>query len=73
MLLQKYPDVRQDQGMMRGYMFLMDFLEAVSKEMSTRIQNNQKLLRGLLEASKVSEAALDDYIATNAEKVLETP
>lgn len=70
MLLQKQPELRQDQGTMRSYMFLMDFLEAVGNEMSTRIKNNQQLLKGLLEASKVSEAALDEYISTNSDKVV---
>ena len=31
-LLNEVPSVRQDNAMMRAYMFLMDFLEAVGKE-----------------------------------------
>ena len=42
--------------MMRAYMFVMDFLETVSKETAKRLKVNQSLLRHLLEAAKTSEA-----------------
>lgn len=69
MLLQDFPELRQDKGMMKAYMFLLDFLEAVGKETNTRIKENQKLLKGLMEASKISETVLDDYIASWVEQV----
>jgi hypothetical protein len=45
--------------MMRAYMFLIDFLEAVVTETSTMQKTNQKLLRLVLEGAKVSEQQLD--------------
>jgi hypothetical protein len=59
MLLQEFPSFREDQGMMRAYMFLIDFLEAVVTETSTMQKTNQKLLRLVLEGAKVSEQQLD--------------
>jgi hypothetical protein len=69
MLLSELPTLRQDKGMMRAYMFLLDFLEAVGGETNSRISAHQQLMRGLLEAAKISEAAFDDFIARKAEKV----
>jgi hypothetical protein len=59
MMLNEFPSIRQDDGMMRGYMFLLDFLEAVAKETSTLLKRNQNILRQLLEASKMSEDAVN--------------
>lgn len=72
MLLQEVPEVRKDRGMMKAYYFIIDFLDVVSKETSTRIKENQQLMRQVLEAAKVSEAALDTYIAENSDKLLGT-
>ena len=55
--------------MMRSYMFLMDFLEAVTKETSSMLKSQQSLMRTLLEAAKVSEAKLTDFFSSNIEKV----
>jgi len=55
--------------MMRSYMFLMDFLEAVTKETSSMLKSQQSLMRSLLEAAKVSEAKLNDFFSSNIEKV----
>ena len=65
MLLQEFPSFREDQGMMRAYMFLIDFLEAVVTETSSMQKNNQKLLRLVLEGAKVSEQQLDLVIQEN--------
>ena len=54
---------------MRSYMFLMDFLEAVTKETSSLLKSQQSLMRALLEAAKVSETKLTDFFSTNIEKV----
>jgi len=62
MLLQEYPSVRQDNGMMRAYLFLVDFLEAVGKETQVMLKKNQNTLRLLLEAAKVSEAEVDKVL-----------
>jgi hypothetical protein len=69
MLLAELPTLRQDKGMMRAYMFLLDFLEAVGGETTSRISAHQQLMRGLLEAAKISETAFDDFIARKSEKV----
>lgn len=55
-LLSEFPVLRQDSGMMRAYMFVLDFLETVSRETAKRLKANQSLLRYLLEAAKISEA-----------------
>jgi hypothetical protein len=69
MLLQAYPELRRDGGMMRGYMFLLDFLEAVGNETKERLKKNQDVMKGLLEAMKTSAEALDEYISSNVDKV----
>lgn len=70
MLLSEYPVLRQDTGLMRAYMFTIDFLEAVSKETSSMLKEKQALLQGLVEAAKVNEDRLNQYILDNSEKVL---
>jgi hypothetical protein len=69
MLLTEFPVVRKDEGMMRAYMFLMDFLEAVVTETVTMQKTNQKALYVLLEAAKVSEERVDAAIAENKEQL----
>ena len=69
MLLNEVPAVRQDNAMMRAYMFLIDFLEAVGKETTAMLKQNQETFRKLLEAAKASEKALDAHIAANTQKV----
>lgn len=69
MMLTEFPSIRQDDGMMRAYMFLMDFLEAVATESSAMLKKNQKFLRLILEASKQSEAAVDSQIESIIDEV----
>ena len=71
LLLKEYPALRQDSGMMRGYMFLVDFLEAIGRETSNLLKKNQAAMKTLLEAMKVSEAAVDEVIEHSA--VLKSP
>ncbi len=54
---------------MKSYYFVIDFLEAFTNESKQMMQKNQKLLREFIEASKVSEVALDEFIRCNSEKV----
>lgn len=54
---------------MRAYMFLMDFLEVVSKETSNLLKSNQALMKEILEAVKTSEEVLNSFINVNKEKV----
>lgn len=70
MLLAEFPSFRQDTVMMRSYMFLLDFLEAVGKETSKMLKIQQNNLRLLLEATKVSEEKLNEHISLNKETVL---
>ena len=70
MLLTEFPAFRQDDGMMRAYMFLLDFLEAVVVETAALQTKNQAVLRGLLEAAKVSEAQVDAAIASNTAQLM---
>ena len=65
MLLDTYPELRKDTGMMKGYMFLMDFLEAVSKETGSMLSANQQTLRSLLEAAKQGEGILGEVLKEN--------
>ena len=44
--------------MRRAYMFLIDFLEAVGKETSSRMRQNQASLRIILEVSVIFELAV---------------
>ena len=69
MMLEEFPQLKKDKVMMRAYMFLLDFLEAVSKETSEKLKINQQLLKSLMEACKLSEESLDSFIAGNHEKV----
>lgn len=69
MLLTDYPQVRQDSAMMRAYMFLIDFLEAISKETFTMLRSQQSTMKELLEAAKSSEQRLNEYFASNIDKV----
>jgi hypothetical protein len=71
MLLTEYPALRQDTGMMRGYMFLLDFLEAVGSETSKLLKKNQDAMKSLLEAMKTSEQAVDQVFDSN--EVLKSP
>ena len=70
MLLDEFPSLRQDSIMMRSYMFLLDFLEAVGKETTKMLRIQQNNLRQLLEASKVSEDKLNEHIIMNKDKVI---
>ena len=69
MLLQEFPAFRQDESMMRAYLFLLDFLEAVVKETNDLQETNQKALRILLEAAKVSEQQVDLVIMDSKEQL----
>ena len=69
MLLNDYPQLRQDNTMMRSYMFLLDFLEAISKETSSMLKTQQNLMRSLLQAAKISEDSLTEFFTSNVEKV----
>lgn len=66
MLLTDYPELREDTIMMRSYMFLIDFLEAVTKETSNLLKRNQNLLKSVLEAAKVSESKLNEVISKDS-------
>ena len=69
MLLQEFPAFRQDESMMRAYLFLLDFLEAIVKETAILQEKNQKALRVLLEAAKVSEQQVDLVIMDSKEQL----
>jgi hypothetical protein len=69
MLLADQPAYRQDQGMMKAYMLILDFLEALGKETQEVLKRNQNSLRILLEATKISEAKIDEVIAENREQL----
>ena len=70
MLLTDYPELREDTIMMRSYMFLMDFLEAVTKETQSLLKRNHGLLKMILEASKESESKLDQVISRNSSTLI---
>lgn len=57
--------------MLEAFMFLMDFLEAVTTETTAMLQKNQQSLKMVLEAAKVSESILDQYIQVNNKNVSE--
>jgi hypothetical protein len=69
MLLQEFPVIKEDNAMMRSYMFIIDFLEAVVKETSTMLQQNQLLMKKLLQNAQDSEEKLDIFIDENKNKV----
>lgn len=72
MLLKEFPTLREDKMMLEAFMFLMDFLEAVTKETTSMMQKNQHSLKMVLEAAKVSESILDQYIKVNSKNVSST-
>jgi hypothetical protein len=45
MMLAEQPALRKNDGMMRSYMFLVDFLEVVSQEAGAQTREWQGLLR----------------------------
>lgn len=67
MMLSEYPTLRQDKGMMRGYLFLVDFLEAIGKQTSNLLKKNQNAMKLLLEAMKVSENAINEVIESTTD------
>ncbi len=69
MLLKEYPDLRTDRLMMEAFMFIIDFLEAVAKETNSVIDINQKLLKKILEAAKISERKIDEVLINNIREV----
>jgi hypothetical protein len=69
MMLKEFPQFRKDTGMMKAYLFVLDFLEVVVKEVETMQKTNQRALRTLLEAAKVSEQQVDQAIQDNKETV----
>ncbi len=69
MVLTAQPDVRENEGMMHAYLFILDFLDTVTSESKQQMQEHQALLRLLLEAAAKSGQELDQYIAQNTESV----
>lgn len=61
--------IRKDAGMMKGYMFIIDFLQIVSAESEMRIKKNQKLLLSLLDACKRGDDELIQLINTSYDDV----
>jgi folate-binding protein YgfZ len=52
MLLKEYPVLRNDEGMMKGYLFIIEFLTAISNETKIRTKKHQNSLKILLETAK---------------------
>ena len=69
MVLADQPAVRENEGMMHAYLFILDFLDTVTNESKQQMQDHQALLRLLLEAAAKSGQDLDQYIAQNTEPV----
>ena len=69
MVLADQPAVREDEGMMHAYLFILDFLDTVTDESKQQMQDHQAFLRFLLEAAAKSGQELDQYIAQNTETV----
>jgi len=55
--------------MMNAYIFLLDFMEAVSTEMTGYVSKHQGSMRLLLEAAGRGEAALTTAIADNVQRL----
>lgn len=70
MLLQQFPEFRSDKGMMRSYMFVMDFLEVIVEETQAMIKKHQNTLRLILEAAKIGESRVDEVLFQNREEVV---
>ena len=69
MLLKEYPELKQDKLMLNSFMFLIDFLEAVTKETTNLLSQNRDLLRLVLESAKTSESKFEEVIMNNKKKV----
>jgi small nuclear ribonucleoprotein (snRNP)-like protein len=70
MMLNEFPALRNDDGMMRSYCFVLDFLEAVVKETSTMLYKNRRTLKLILEAAKISEQEVDRQMNLLLEDVI---
>lgn len=62
MLIERYPSLRDNSALQKGYMFLVDFLEIVAKETSELIVRQQEALKKVLDAAKISEQRVDEVI-----------
>jgi hypothetical protein len=70
-LLNDDPALRKDEGMMQAYIFLMDFVETVSKGTVDYLEKHQGSMRLLLEAAGKGEKVLNDAIAENRERLVD--
>lgn len=62
MLMKEFPEIREFEGVGRAYRFILDFLEVVAKETNTMMASHQLSIKKLLEASKISEKAIDKLL-----------
>lgn len=69
MVLTAQTDVRENEGKLHAYLFILDFLDTVTSESMKQMQEHQALLRLLLEAAAKSGQELDQYIAQKSESV----
>lgn len=71
--MKHHPEMRNDQGLMVAYTFIIDFMEAVSTEASKLSRRNQELLKDILLVAKLSEVQLQKYIEANVKEVRQRP
>lgn len=70
MLQIEVPETNENPEIQVAYEFLLTYMEATSKEITSMVSNNQQLLRKILEASKISEQTLDKLFDIEKQKVL---
>ena len=68
-LLDDVPAMRDDEGMMKAYIFLMDFIDVVSAEMTNYVTKHQASMRLLLDAAGKDEVTLEAAIVENKERL----
>jgi len=70
MLIEQFPEIREFEGMQRSYKFVLDFLEVVATKTNELSASHQLSIKKLLEASKISEKAVDKLLEIETAKVI---
>ena len=68
MLVTEFPEVRSFEAMARANSFVLEFLELVAKETKQMMSTHQLSLKKLLEASRISENAINTLLSREREQ-----
>lgn len=71
MMLQQDLELRKNESAMQAYNLLINTMQIMATEKKNMIAANQELLKGLIEAAKVSESQLKEFLNNNLNKVIQ--